>query len=213
MGIAISTGRPGGSSGIAAGATTTMRWDPANKSANITLSNGNRTAVSSSGTCTVFGDTALSGLIYIEVALDGQGPAGGQWLYIGVAGGGTARNDAPGSNKGAWFYLTSTGGSPASFGTPQAANGPSVTATKGIASIANADVLRIAFNSVTGEVWFGVAGTWFRGDPASDLLPSGSSLTGGSYYLYAALLNNATNPQLSIPTTTTYPAPAGYAVG
>lgn len=212
--VAAALGRQSsGASGIAAGASTTGRWDSGNKSAVCTVTGSGTIASIGSATGTIFGDTAISsGKKYGEVTLTNQGPAGGQWAYLGLCGGGTARNDTHSSNKGAGFYLLSSGGTPPSSGQVWVINGPTLGSVGGHSDIVNATILMWAVDMDLGYAWFGSRGAWFRGNPATGILPSATGLTGGAYYLYTFLQYHATTPILTIPSTTSYEAPAGFSI-
>lgn len=144
-------------------------WNPADKAAECTLSNGNLTASFSVGDKGVRGiqgiDIESATGAYLEftmvsAALDG---------FFGIA---TAAAPLTGSNcyadAGSWLYALNGGGK---VNTSSAAYGSSyVDGYVGMMTIAD------------GKVWWGLEGTWFdSGDPASGTNPAFSGLTGVVY--------------------------------
>jgi hypothetical protein len=99
---------------------------------------------------------------YWELAI--TNPSGSIGNFVGIDG----VNDAttPPSNNAYALYWSA-----GNFGKAQ--NNGSVTSFSG--TPANGDVLSIAYDAVTGKIWFGKNGTWFEGDPSAG---TGASYTG-----------------------------------
>lgn len=185
---------------------TFATWNPSDKSANITLSNGNLTATNpaTGNYCGVRSDIGVSsGKHYWEfaytsgassdamygIANGSQSMADGQYVGLGANGWGNYR---PTGNK---LY---NGGNTA-YGSSQALN----------------DVIMIALDMDNGEVYWGKNGTWFNsGNPASRTNPAFTGITGTIYAMVSLHYNNTPVGTANFGATTmTYTAPSGFRQG
>ncbi len=166
-------------------------WNPSDKGANITLSNGNLTlSVNGSFNQCVRGDTFKSaGKWYFEYVVS----TGGSFAEIGVDNGSAALTSAARSGSQAIVYQS--GGGVFKAG--------STIAT--YTSYGNGDVIGIAMDAATGNVTFYLNGT-LQGNPGS--------ITGSMYPIAG---NQLATPVIGTAnfgaTTLTYTPPSGYNAG
>lgn len=137
---------------------TPTTWNPADKAATVTLSNGNKTAVASGGSVrSVYG--VIGGKWYWEYNI-----SSGSDQMVGVATPAAALGNWPGQDAQAWAYEKSSGGIWNNGSTIQtvAASGTNI----GILLDATAKTLRFRRNGVlvgsditlTGSVWHAIFG-------------------------------------------------------
>lgn len=158
------------------GVTIYSTWNPADKSAGITLSNNNLTAAQSSGSNGVRGATALAGKVYFEITPATMGGGTNEYGIASASAGLTSATTAQYavvSNAGGNINTNGT-----SFGT--------ITGT-----ITTGAVIGIAVDVSNKLVWFRVgSGVWNSGGTANPATGIGgasfSSLIGPPYPFYAA---------------------------
>jgi len=145
-------------------------WNPADKAAGITLSNGNLTATSTSGINQNVRSTASSPGKFVFSATK----VAGSKTAIGVA------NAAKSLTEGAWATTNSVGYY--SDGGVGYGNGSPAT----YAPYSNGDVIMVAGDAVAGKVWFYKNGVCQGGDPVAGT--GGISIASGSplYALFNA---------------------------
>ncbi len=157
------------------GPTSFTTWNPADKSADITLSNGNLTMTE---TATNDGARAVaektSGKHYFEVT-NGNPPANrsaDDGLGLAVIGQSLGSNFGGGSEE-SWAFFTA---GDKSFNNLITACADDWQQT--------GDVAMCAFNADTGECWFGTNGVWGgSGNPATGANPAFTGITGTIYPL------------------------------
>lgn len=145
-----------------------VTWNPSDKAAQVTLSNGNLTATSASVNPGVRAtDSQSTGKWYFEVKVDAIGAA----MTVGVAN--TTASLAVGSPVGvdanAWAF-TANG----SQSGPYHSNSFSPTGGGWTTN----DIVMLAWDASAGKLWLGLNGSWISGDPAAGTSSSFSSVTG-----------------------------------
>lgn len=158
-------------------------WNPADKSPDMNLSNGNRTAsidLGDQNSQVRSVDTYSSGKYYFEVTLD-AGP-NSNYPYVGIrpaSGGltGTGPFD-PGGDYGIYALSPNTGHMRYVPGSNAGSVGPAVAVN---------DVYMIAADFGAGKVWVGMNGTWDgSGNPASGTNPLATGIS-GTYAAWVAV--------------------------
>lgn len=217
---ARTVGRVDGASptGAPAGTATTIRWNSADKAPNATLSNSDRTLTSSSGTSGARSTLswASSSKIYIPLTIDAI--VGSITVAFGLATSATSLTAADSGGSYVQNHADAQISGQSIMWVPRAASTITVPSTYGvIASNIGWRVFSpagsnfgIAADFAAGKGWFQLPGGGFMGDPANGLDPV-FTWTPGSLTLFLWGLTTTTG-QISIPATTIYAAPAGFAV-
>ena len=174
-------------------------WNPADKSTNITLTNGNLTATGDSSTSWLgvrSTDSKSTGKYYFEITINAMG----QWgSHIGLSDSSCPLSGNQGSNSHCWFIDTDDGKvypGGTSYGS----------------HYSNGDILRLAVDLNTHKMWFGKNASWF-GDPVAETGEAFSNLS-GSLYLETSLATNTSPPGQSTAnfgsTSFGFEMPSGY---
>jgi hypothetical protein len=157
-------------SGFGAGARANVytTWNPSDKAAGITLSNGNLTAAANTTAYDVV--RAVKGLSsgkwYWEVHFDS-----GSFSAVGIATASASLSSNLGSDANGWGYNYS--------GT--VLNNGSTLVT--VSSYAIGDYVNVAFDADAGKLYFGKNGTWQNSAvPSSGTGAVATGLTSGPYY-------------------------------
>lgn len=175
-------------------------WDPANKAASITLSNGNLTAAQSSGGWTsVKGLTSFAkttGKWYFEVTIVSSTSNN---TMVGVGNASASLSNYCGSDVNGWGYWGNTG---AYFN-----NGGSFPLGN---SYTTGDVIMVAFDAALGRMWFGKNGTWQNsGNPGANTNTSFTGLSGSLVPMFSP--NSAGSCTANFGATAfTYSPPSGF---
>lgn len=156
-------------------------WNPSDKAASITLSGGNLTATK--GGANSYGSVrSTSGAdipVYAEVAVSVGSTS--PFMFAGVANLSASLTAECGRDANGWGYYQETG---AKY------HNNSLTAFGAVWSV-NA-VIGIAYNPVTGKLWFAMDGTWQAGgDPTADTNPAFSGLPSGLYIMASLFRGSA----------------------
>ena len=126
-----------------------VAYNPNDKASVVTLSNSNKT-VTTNGAGNVYGSVrtnmARAGKIYFEVAVTTRGNAT-EDSHIAVANAGASVSTWLGQSNSVAYYAN---------GAVYANGSNQVT----ISSYTNGDVIMCAYDSNTGQIWFGKNGTW-----------------------------------------------------
>lgn len=173
------------------------------KAANITLSNGWRTATKTTADAvsSVRGTRGIaytdSG--YFEVRIDAG--VASTFMMHGIGNSSASLSQLPGGNANSWGYYQDDGHKwfnnvdGGAYGTTYKTNG---------------DIVMVAFKN--GKVWFGKNGTWV-GDPAAGTGEAYSGITGTLYPQIGIYRSTATAHQVTArfhPWEFTYSAPSGF---
>lgn len=154
-----------------------MAFDPTKTHADIALSNGNRTLTMGGSTNAVKGGrTVLAATTPRYAEINGIEWATSTFCGVGL----TSANYSTqvGSWANSWVYYQQNG---------YKYIGDASQGAFGSAFTANNDVIGIAYNPVTGKLWFAKQNTWqASGNPAADTNPAFSGLSSG-LYLFATL--------------------------
>lgn len=196
-------------SGAASGSWR-MGWNPNDKGAGITLSNGYLTAAYTTGSAKRargFKAHGSSGKFYFEVVLDtiaggNNAPEMGLMPASTSLTGGVYAASGSGAGWGMWtnvigsgqFYCGDNSTSHGPYGGPYA----------------NGDVAMCAVDFGASKVWFGVNGTWFAsGNPGAGTNPMFSNISGD---LYPAVYVDSTAQATArfAPESWGYTAPSGF---
>ena len=190
-------------------------WDAANQTGTWTLTASNTTAEVASGTSirSVLGTTSrASGKFYFEVVFDSGGTFGSGVRHdIGVTTAHPVSSGASGVGSGAGYRRSGD----------IFVGGASVAT---VTALSAGDVVGVAIDLDTGEIWFRRNGTWTSGDPATGASPA-ATISTGTYWPFASsesgaamkvtLRSTAASFTGSIPSgfsswgTTTIPVPTG----
>lgn len=181
---------PGTMSMMAASAPSYATFNPLDKHANITLSNGNRTASCSAG-AGWFGVRATSfktaGKWLFEVIVE----AGGAHMMVGVATSSASLATFLGAGTTSWGYYSATGNKIFN-------DGSGVGVAYGSTWVTNGDRIWTAFDIGTGELWWAKNGTWqASGDPDAATNEAYTGVT-GSLYPIVAINDQGTDPSIRI---------------
>lgn len=176
-------------------------WNPADKSATITLTNSNLTATGTAVAGGVRGTTSQStGKIYWEVTVGSVAPGSTSRIGVGNASQGLTAN----------LGSTTTGTGYLSTGLVNANGGTSGTA----ATYTAGDVLGFAYNIGTNKIWIAKnGGLWNNSGTADPVAGTGgfATATGGGPW-FICYVNNATNLAAFTmdPTGAAFGPPSGY---
>lgn len=180
----------------------TVAWNTANEVGTWTFTAADQTAeyISGAGTNSVVSGTARSsGKRYFEVSWD----VAGSFSSL-------VRDDV-----GLTTSNPPTSGASVTDGAAYRRSGHVFHANANIATetaIASTDVLGVAADLDTGDVWFAINGTWVQGDPATATSPSVTGLAAGTYYAGATIESGATMTVTlrTLNADFTQPKPAGF---
>lgn len=180
-------------------ALTYATWNPSDKNAGITLSNGNLTAAGAVGVRATISKS--TGKWYWEVNCDTRGSANS--MGIGVATGSVSLTSRLDTFTGAWIWRSDSTYVEQTNGT----SGPTFT---------TGDRIMIAIDLGAGKVWFGKNGTWNgSGDPGAGTNPVFTTLS-GTVFPAMSVQNNTGSPQATAnfgATTLAYSVPSGFNSG
>jgi hypothetical protein len=159
--------------GLVAGACATT-WNPADKGANITLSNGN---LSTAG-ATAFNSVRAT-----------VSKASGAWYWENKVTAVTGGASVVGFGNASMSLTSFVGNSTTSVGVQtggaiSASAGFTVAVVTGVTWAAN-DFMNFAIDLTAGKMWIGKNGTWTSGSPAAGTLPN-VTFTGGTLTLFPA---------------------------
>lgn len=187
----------------AAAAVTTQAWDPANVSADLTLSGSNlivTRGAAASAYRTVRAATACSGKKYWETVFTAAGGFTPPFALHGVEQSSASLSSAVGTVANSWGFQSRDGDTYAQ----------GTQTVLGVTPIAVGDTLMVAHNATTGQLWFGRNGTWYSGgDPSTG---SNSMLnTSGTVFPAASLYSNGTSHTTNFGGSAfTYTPPTGF---
>lgn len=189
----------------AAASNNYTTWNPSDKNAGITLSNGNLT-VSTSTTNYVQVRSTLgvsSGKHYWEFAYSSVVLND---AMIGIANGSMslANGNYVGLDSNGWGIYTPTG------------NKLHAGANVAYGSVTGTGVIMIALDMDNGKIWWGLNGTWFNsGDPAAGTNAAYTSGITGTMYACVTVIstNEPTGTANFGATTMSYTAPSGFRQG
>ena len=178
-------------------------WNPADKDPNVTLSNGDMTATNTTSNYGGIRTTVSvnSGKWYWEYTVAQLDTFNDGW--VGIIGGVDGLANVIGAyNPRACVrssgFLSQSGGTDGAI---------SLTYTEG-------DIVMVAFDADTADVWFGVNGVWYStGNPSIGYLPTGNADSGaGPFYPWVGSDNNpgTTSYTANFGPTFTYTPPSGF---
>lgn len=175
-------------------------WNPADKSASLTLSGGNLTvtytAAGSGWNSARATIGKAAGKWYWEVAITAQTAA----TDVGVGNSSATLSSYVGSDANGWGYVGSTG---------QKANSGSLAAYG--ASFGAGATIMVALDMDNGKVWFGKNGTWqASGDPAAGTNAAYTGLTGTIYPMMGQFTQNDVATTNFGASAFTYTPPTGF---
>lgn len=182
---------------------TGVAWNPADKSANVNLSNGNLTATRVTGATNEAVRATLSrstGKYYFECELS-QAGSPSNFPMVGLGNAAMSLNGYVGQGAGSWGYeatgFTYHNGSGAAYG----------------ASLTTGDVWGVAVDLDAGLMWFAKNGTWqASGDPAGGSNPAFTGVT-GILFPAGSMYDSATQAVLTArfaPSDFTQTIPSGF---
>ena len=121
------------------------------------------------------------------------------YFSVGLGNAAAALYQYVGNTADSWGYRA-TG----SVYTAGSATGVTTTAASG-------DVVMVAVDIDTGDIWFGLNGTWFNsGDPVSGTNPIYSGVTGTTFYPFASVYGGVTKAHLFCSDATLLYKPSGF---
>jgi hypothetical protein len=173
-------------------------FDPAQKYSSMVLSGDNSTVSEAGGAwrSAYLDTTKTTGKWYYEFLCGG---------VSGVHGVGVSRTGSEvysswcGSTVDGWMYFGSDGG---------IWHNNTKLRTVGT-TYATGDVIGVALDADTGDIWFSKNGTWITGDPSTGTDPA-ATITGGDYRPGVSAYNGGSMTVRSAPGETAYPAPLGF---
>lgn len=179
-----------------------LAWNPSDKDASVSLSNGNKTASLTGAGPTAPGVRSLalaSGKVYVEVHVDADHSSGD--VSVGVA------------NSSAALTGTSfVGGDGNAIGWRDAGAVLKGGANQGtIASYGAGDYLGIAYDSAAAKVWFSKNGVWQSGDPAAGSGGFACSLGSPVFIQFQGPTGQTPPDAASLSSAYFYPPPSGFA--
>lgn len=184
----------------------TTTWNPSDKDAGMTLSNGNLTTTRGIGGSSFRSvratDSQSSGKWYYEVQLDGTFNAATQSGEVGVSDSVTSLGGDAGQSSTAWVITTEQakyhGGSYVVIGSNCSSN----------------DILQVAWDAGAGKIWFGVNNSWLAsGNPSAGTNPVFTSVTGTLFPICCASTNAVTmafTARFGSGSAVTYTPPTGF---
>lgn len=176
-----------------------LLWNSADKSADITLSNGDRTATNSVASHRMVRALAVvpSYKCYFEFTVDKSN------LIIGVANSSQSLSSYVGSSTNSWGWQVASG-------SKVYYNGSNWSYT-GAGDCVDGDKVMIAIDLAAQKMWGGRNGTWHNsGDPAAGTgsMPFGTAIPTSGVYVAAG--NNSANQFVTIKQTADYTVPTGF---
>ncbi len=158
-----------------------VTWNPADKTTNVTLSNGDLTANRNGGGSTWQGVRATTsestGKFYVEFTVDVLN--GSSHSRVGVLDGSSTLQDGPGESATGWDVKNN--GTKENNGVQGGGYGTAWSAS---------DVIMMAVDLTNSKIWWGKNGTWFSsGDPAVGTNPGFTNLSGAVYPVFAGFVN------------------------
>lgn len=182
------------------GGITSTTWNPSDKSANLTLANGNKTAIRNAGTgfAMVRSTTSKStGKWYAEIRID---LLGGTDTMLGLDSGAGSLSSYPGNAANGYGYYMLDG---SKF------NNAASTAYG--ATYTTNDVIGIAYDAGAGKVWFSKNGTWqASGDPATGANPAFTGVAAGQFLAGAGIYADDTFSLRVLAANFSNTAPSGF---
>lgn len=176
-----------------------VTWNPSDKDADVTLSNGDRNATSSGAGSVRATHGKTSGKYYCEIQ-----------LLTGMS------NFRAGLGNGSFSLSTYVGNSASSGGVASGGNTVSTwtKAQAGTFTIVANDVLGFAVDMGVGYAWVSLNGVWqLTGDPAAGTNPWMTGLSGTVYPAAGFAGSTANVQQLRAKTSeVTYSPPSGFSV-
>lgn len=172
------------SGNLAYSAYVNSTWNPSDKNANITLSNGNLTATPG-GSLSGYGmvratNSHNSGKLYFEVKCNTS--AGPNYAQIGIAPSSSSLSEYPGYDSVSYGYYQQ--------------NGDKYNNATGVAfgsSYTAGDIIGVAVDLTNGYVWFAKNNTWqASGNPSGGTNPAYSGLS-GSYFPALGVYQSGSN--------------------
>ncbi len=172
-------------------------WNPSDKNAGVTLSNGNKTAATgaSGGLMARATGGRSSGLVYVEATVDTAGSGG----LFGVADATASLSNYLAADTHGWAY----------YQDGRKVNNASFPAYG--SALSNGNILQMAVDFTAGKIWWGINNTWQgSGDPAAGTNAAFSGLTGT---LMVAIGTASNNHQITVnwgETAFSYTPPSGF---
>jgi len=182
---------------------TFATFNPADKHASITLSNGDLTATNASDgwhSVRIDMDKNGEGTAYAEFTIDVDVDSTGRF-NLGVGNSSATLNNYVGSDGNGWGYYGNTG---------EKVTGGVYTAYGD--TFTDGDVIQVALDMNAGKVWFGKNGIWV-GDPAGRTGEAFSGLTGGMYLMASIYRITSAMTANFGASPFTYHAPTGFLPG
>jgi hypothetical protein len=189
-----------------------MAFNPGDKSAEITLSNNNRTATRESSNNNTWRlvrsvTSKSTGKWYFEVKNDANGSGNG-YLLFGVCGSGLAITAQIGGSSGSWGLQANNTSNLLAYHA-----GTTVTVVSGsLASLSAGEVAMLAIDFDSGKGWWGTKGVWRSGNPSAGTGNNFSFTPNISLFIGVNLFGTPQVATLqSILTDMAYAPPDGYA--
>ena len=177
-----------------------VTWNPSDKDAGITLSNGNLSATAASWVGVRCNTSKSSGKWYYELTVSAG--ATGAICYVGWGTASAALNNVVGIDVYGWGWGNSTGpykihnASSTGYGTAPAAT----------------NIIQVAIDIGAGKLWFGMNGTWFgspAGNPGAGTNESYSSVTGTLFPMVSPYLTGTVTANFGA-SAFAYSVPSGF---
>jgi len=199
---------------IISGGGNGVTFSPTNSGANITLHNGNITAtdtVNSTNRAMSYLTSTITNLqkVYLEFTVNIAGSTVGSPYIppiIGVSDNITLNNTAYPGGFSNGFGIEGGNGGQFSGTVSEPSGNPTIT-------MANGDVIGLAINGVTGNIWLSKNGTYvLSGNPATATSPSFNfSPPPSNYYPCVGLISDGTNAgNISLNSILIYTPPSGF---
>jgi hypothetical protein len=178
----------------------TVTWNPSDKNAGVTLSDGNLSATASSWVAARATTSKSTGKWYFEVTVSSG--ATGAIGYVGWGSASAALDNALGIDVYGWGWGNSAGpykghnGTFTGYGTAPAAT----------------NVIMVALDLDAGKIWWGKNGTWFgspAGDPGAGTNAAYSGVSGTLFPMVAPFLTGKITANFG-GTPFTYTSPANF---
>lgn len=177
-----------------------VTWDPNQKHALISLSNGNLTATGTEGAFNygVLATQAISGKRYWEIVLGTGGSTAPNNVAPGVATTDHSLNIQIGQSLTSWGILVDGrkyhNASPSAY----------------LSSFADGSVVGIAVDADSGKIWWSQNGVWgASGDPGAGINPAFSNLSGTLYPAVSLYQDKSATARFLI-SAQTYAVPSGF---
>lgn len=185
-----------------------LLWDPASKSANLTVSNADRTAAANNNlhesvaSVQTFANTG-GGKYYTEIRVDTLGNNGDIYIGLRRAIDTTASGVSPLTGGATEYALWNGGGGyNANVWTPSGTP----------ATLAATNIIMLAIDEAAGKLWTGRNGTWNNsGNPATGANASFTGLSSSAHRIYMSTDNvGGSAVQVTIQATFTHTEPDGF---